>query len=458
MPLTAPSVETLTARTVSLRNRLLGFIALPIVLAFLLIGVGASVTAWDEIEEVYDAQLTSLASVLLQLTGHELRDHDGINISLGEEDPNLKHKYGRNTAFRIWDGTQLVAQSRASRAFGTLQVPPGFSNQVVNGEGWRFFMYIDVRDGIRIETSEKLSIRYELIRNLVGSFLLPASLIIPLILLLVWLGVRQSLQPLMALSGAMDARSVDDLSPLAGRDIPREAFPLIAAINRLFGRLTESIGRERDMVDTAAHELRTPLAAMKTQTQVLLRKAGKTKGTAGLRDSLTNLHETIARATRMVEQLLALSRLQQQDFLLEATDMAALVDDVVRDMAPVARQRHVRLLWAKPEAAVRPLHADSVRVLVHNVIDNALKYTPAGGEVRVDVAPDGGLAVTDTGPGLSEADKRRVFDRFVRVDKTGQPGSGLGLAIVQWVAQGHGARVVLDDALPHGLRVRVAWA
>lgn len=438
----------------SLKRRLLIWISLPVMVAGMIVALLAFSFSWKEIEEVYDAQLVHSAKVLLQMTEHEILDSGSVTISLGAENTNLEHKYENKMGFRIWHKDALVTQSANAPLFETIQAPPGFSDQIIDGKPWRFFVFIDARNNIRIETSERYAIRYELIGQLVSSLIIPAFLFIPIIFGAVWIGTHQSLKPLLRVSTTVDARHSDDLTPIESHKIPREVQPLVAAMNRLFLRIGESFRREREFTDHAAHELRTPLAAMKTQTQVLMKKAADMPE---WRDGLENLNSTINRATRLVEQLLQLARLQNERFPLARIDLSSCVQEAADDIMPALREKNQTLNLHIPPCVAMRGHADSLSIMLRNLLDNAIKYTPDGGTITLTMADDGTLDIADSGPGLSDLDKKRVFDRFIRADKTGQTGSGLGLSIARWIADAHHATITLRDNLPHGLIVHLDW-
>lgn len=442
----------MTSSNYSLKRRLLKWISIPIMIAAALIFLIAYLFSWHEIEEVYDAQLVHSAKTLLQLTEHEIAEQQSIDI--GTENPNLQHRYENKTAFRIWKNDKIVLQSSRAKDFTGVEAPPGFSAQNIEEKPWRFFVFIDAEKNIRIETAERYAIRYELIGQLMTSLAIPMAILIPLLLFIVWIGVRQSIIPLIALSSQVDSRKIDDLTPIKNSDIPYEIIPLVEAMNRLFVRIGDSFRREREFTDHAAHELRTPLAAMKTQTQVLLKKASSMPE---CKDGLDNLNATIDRTTHLVEQLLSLARLQNDTPPLETIDLSTLLKEATWQMQTLAEHKHQTLsLSISPNVEISG-HADSIYMLLHNILDNAVKYTPEGGKITVTLNPDKTVTISDTGPGISEADKKRVFDRFVRVDKTGQTGSGLGLSIAQWVADTHHAKLSLNDNVPNGLSVKISF-
>ncbi|PZQ43579.1 MAG: hypothetical protein DI551_11875 [Micavibrio aeruginosavorus] len=436
----------------SLKKRLLQWISFPILIASILIFVIAYLFSWHEIEEVYDAQLVHSAKTLLQMTEHEIAEQE--NIDIGTENPNLQHRYENKTAFRIWKKDKIVLQSSRAKKFINVEAPPGFSDQTIENKPWRFYVFIDAANNIQIETAERYAIRYELIGQLMISLAIPMAILIPLLLAIVWVGVQQSITPLIALSSEVDSRRIDDLTQIKGGDIPHEVIPLVEAMNRLFIRIGDSFKREREFTDHAAHELRTPLAAMKTQTQVLLKKASFLPE---YKDGLDNLNSTIDRTTHLVEQLLSLARLQNDIPPMETICFSDLLEEATSQIRALAdTKKQILISEIEPNVTIKG-NADSFYMLIHNLLDNAVKYTPDGGTIKVMLGADKKLSISDSGPGISDMDKKRVFNRFVRVDKTGQMGSGLGLSIAQWVADTHKASLSLHDNLPHGLVVEISF-
>lgn len=444
----------MNGQPVSLRRQLLLWISIPVPVAGILIAILAFIFSWREIEEVYDAQLVHSAKVLLQMTEHEILESSRVDIRLGMENPNLQHRYEKKMAFRIWHGERLVTESANAQSFSGFEAPPGFSDQHIRGKPWRFFVFVDPAKKLRVETSERYAIRYELIGQLMISLIVPMLLFIPMILVIVWIGVRKSLRPVVRLSHAVDTRHSDDLAPIPPDGIPQEILPLVQALNRLFARISDSFRREREFTDYAAHELRTPLAAMKTQTQVLMKKAGQMPE---CREGLDNLHATIDRATHLIEQLLLLARVQNENLTLETMSLSEYLREVAGDSSCFARSGNKTVRTDIQDDVFIMGNNDSLPILIRNILDNALKYTPGGGTIDVALSPDAVLTIKDSGPGLSDQDKARVFERFVRADKTGQTGSGLGLSIAQSIAQAHGVSIHLSDNQPHGLAVEIKF-
>ncbi|PLY01028.1 MAG: hypothetical protein C0622_07825 [Desulfuromonas sp.] len=439
-------------RTYSLSKRLISRITIPLLVAMLLTLVIGSYIAWHETEEVYDAHLAHFAKVLLQLTQHEIKQDEAFD--LGIEEIDLQHKYERNIGFRIWVDNALITQSPNTLAFNGFESPPQFSNQQIGEEKWRFFVFLDPANRIKIEVSERYDIRYELNQQIILALVIPNLVFLPLVLLVVWIGTKRSLKPIVKISNDVDSRTTDDLTPIAERRVAAEIAPLVHAIDGLFNRISDSLQREREFTDHAAHELSTPLAAMKTQAQVLLRRAADLPDA---RDGLENLIASIDRATHMVNQLLALARLQKDSFPLEPTNLSECLYDSIDEIRHKAEQKRITLTTAIADDVFVAGHDLSLMLLFKNLLDNAVKYTPERGEVRIGLSAAGVLEIADSGPGLSAAEKEQVFERFVRVDKTGQTGSGLGLAIARWIATAHLVEIELRDNSPHGLNVVIQW-
>lgn len=432
----------------------MALIAVPLVITGAAVGSFALLNAWYEIEEVYDAELAHAAKLLLQLTEHELDEHKKDEIELGIEDSKATHPYEKNIAFRIWEDNLLVTQSVSAHGFDSFRAPPGFSNHTLNGERWRFFVYFGEHSNITVEVAEKQDVRMDITLDLAESLIVPFSLFVPILLFLIWLGTTKSLQPLSLLSVAVDRRDIDDLSPLRAPLIPREITPLVGALNKLFVRMEESIRREREFTDNAAHELRTPLAAMKTQAQVLLKKTTENAEKEGLE----NLVASIDRAVRLVEQLLSFARLQSKDMPFAVVDFSTLVDEVVTEFSPLAKAKGQALTADVPRGIRLKGNKDALQIMLRNLIDNAIKFTPDKGDIRVSLAMHNGqviLDVSDTGPGVSDDQKDKIFDRFYRVSKSKTQGSGLGLAMVKWICDSHKARIEIRNNTPAGLSIQV---
>ena len=289
--------------------------------------------------------------------------------------------------------------------------------------------------------------------------MLPVALLAPLLMLIVWWVVGRALAPIERLRRQLAARGAADLAPLPTGGLPAEVLPLVTGMNGLLARLAAAWQQLADFTADAAHELRSPLAALRLQVQSLQRA-----DTEQARAVATGrLLAGVDRATRLVEQLLALARHDgDADAVREPVDLPVLARQALQEADAEAQARGIALRLEGDASLWLDARPQALAVLLRNLIDNALRHTPAGGQVCVAVQrrPDGvaELAVEDSGPGIPAAERQRVLDRFYRVPGAAGHGSGLGLAIVQAVARRHGAQVVVQ-ASPRlgGARLAVIW-
>jgi two-component system OmpR family sensor kinase len=313
-----------------------------------------------------------------------------------------------------------------------------------------------------IQVAQPMSVRERGAAQLALQTLIPFALLLPVLALVIWLAVGHALQPLQRLTSLVKARRVNALDALPDERLPEEVQPLVAALNDLISRLRAALERERAFMADAAHELRTPLTALHLQMAMLARASGESERTA----AMGTLSAGVQRAIRLVEQMLALAR---QEPRAESPRVAVRLDDLAREivaeLVPLADAGNIDLGVTAAQAVSLPADPEALRTLLRNLVDNAVRYSAAGGRVDVSVeavpAASGGgarLAVTDEGPGIAPEDRARVFDRFYRRAGTAPPGSGLGLAIVKAIADAHGASVALSDpASGRGLTVTVTF-
>lgn len=439
----------------SLKKRLVVYISTPVIMAGLLIALLSFLFSWHEITEVYDSQMAHTAHVLVDLIEDDVDSPDYKARHALKTHSDIQHPYERKTGYRVWYHEELILESFRARDFGEFRAPEGYSKQYLAGKPWRFFVYKDPVRNVTVEISERFAIRYELINQLMLSLLIPACLFIPVILAMIWWATGKSLQPLTQLSKAVDTRHSDDLSPINISNIPAEIMPLTQAMNRLLHRLGDSFRREREFTDNAAHELRTPLAAMKTQTQVLNKRLGHK---LEVKEGFENLNATIDRTHHLVEQLLSMARLQNQTFKLSPVDLSECLQQEIHELMPLFKAKSLSLQTDIAQDVKVNGHSETLSILLRNLIDNAIKYTPNNGSITINLSTDGLLEIRDTGSGIPDKDKQRVFERFVRIDKTGQIGSGLGLSISAWIAHIHGITIDLSDHAPYGLVIKMKWA
>ena len=309
-----------------------------------------------------------------------------------------------------------------------------------------------------IQVAQPALIRKRLAADAALRSVTPLLLLAPVMALVGWWLASFTLRPLRQVAAGVRARDVGTLAPLPTAGLPDEVAPLVAALNSLLQRLAQSLDRQRAFVADAAHELRSPLTALKLQVQMLQRAADESARNA----ATASLAAGIDRAARLVEQLLALARSEPGAPAAphQALDLSELVREAVADTVPYARSRGTEFeLFADTPVA---LHGDraALGALVRNLADNAVRYAPAGSRVELRVGLEVGrptLQVDDAGPGIPAAERERVFDRFYRRGQADEGGTGLGLAIVRSVAAQHGAAVTLGDSPLGGLRVQVVF-
>lgn len=405
--------------------------------------------ALHETGELFDYHIRQLALSL----GAQSLGHGPPVIALPDQSDHEEHDF----AVQIWDDTGASVYLSPNYPALPPRAELGFSD-VRDGTGeWR--VYATQWGSRTIQVVQPMDVRREMAFASALRTLLPLLLIVPLLGTVVWLTVGRALRPLQRVVQAVERRGASDLEPLTETGLPLEVMPVVSALNRLLKRLEESIAAQRAFVGDAAHELRTPLAALRLQAQVLIR----TDGVADRRAASEELVAGVDRATRLVEQLLELAR-SEPDASAPAF-MPVRLDELARDtvaqFATMAVAKGVDLgANADGEIEINGNPA-ALRVLLRNLVDNAVRYTPSGG--RVDVAAElrdacPALCVTDTGPGIPPPERERVFARFYRVPGSEEIGSGLGLAIVRRIADLHGARVALksgDGTV--GLKVIVAF-
>jgi signal transduction histidine kinase len=332
----------------------------------------------------------------------------------------------------------------------------GYADLSLRGEAWRAYG-LQTADGV-IQIAQPVRVRQGLARAAAERVVIPLILLLPIMIGAVAWIVSRGLLPLRFVTTEVQRRDVRSLAPLNTHNLPLEIEPLVSELNRLLDRLQRAFSVQRAFISDAAHELRSPLTALRLQLQLLDRAPDE----AARIEARSRLGAAVERAIHLVEQLLALARSEPQDASpgFDTVDLSAAAAEGISDAHELALSRHIDLgLDATPNLKI---HGDreALRVLVRNLVDNAVRYTPPHGSVQVrccSTADEAVLEVTDTGPGIAPADRERVFDRFYRRAAALESGTGLGLAIVKAIAERHGARVALSEAPGGGLRARLSF-
>lgn len=410
-------------------------------------------------EEPYDQQLADAARAVAARivatgdTGRPVKLPPEVALWLaGDSIDTVYH------AIRRADGTVVASDAELPPPPGVLALAvPTMHGGVVDGEPVRVAsVAIDdpSRPGSRlvVQVAETLHKRLRLARRLQMQSIVPQLFVLAGAFVLVWYGLGYVVAPMRRLNALIDRRGSSDLSPLDPGAAPPELQPLIASINGLMTRLAANFEAQRRFIADAAHQLRTPLAGLRTQTELALAQ----RDPEALRASLAQLEASTQRTVHLANRLLSLARAgTQQHPAHERVDLTALARDTVTDWVPRAVEQGIDLGFeAGPDNDAVEVRGDPLllREMLSNLVDNAVRYTGAGGSVTVRVtgAPAGELSVADSGPGIPAADRERVLQPFFRGAHGSAPGSGLGLAIVDEIARGHGATLTLGDN--HGQR------
>jgi two-component system OmpR family sensor kinase len=431
--------------THSLRARLLWFLLIAVVATALLQAGIAYRAALAEADELFDIQMRQMALSLSpgMPEGGQLVPSDGT----GDQFDFLVQVWTSDGLSLFRSTTHAALPQRAVLGYSTIQA---------RGTTYRLFSFDTGSQVIQVAQDEH--VRQSMAAKLALRTVLPTLVLVPLLMALVWWVVSSSLAPVARVRQQVAAREVDELGELAEARLPDEIRPLVHELNLLFRRVTQAFDAQKNFVADAAHELRTPLAALKLQVQ-MLRHAGDDTS----RDiAIHRLNAGIDRASRLIEQLLVLARQQSgAQAQVVSVDLSVTVKQVLAELAPAAEARQIAIHALVDESTWLSGQAEALQILVRNLADNAIKYTPISGRIQVALqveAEQARLIVEDSGPGITPADRSRVLDRFYRVVGSEVSGSGLGLAIVKTIADSHRAQITLDQSEQlGGLRVMVQF-
>ncbi|CAN5152078.1 ATP-binding protein [soil metagenome] len=432
--------------TQSLRLRLILLLGIAIVAAALIQFATSFRAAMEEANKLFDYHMQQMA---ITLKDNDFQHFDWYTLP---DSPSV----GFDFVIQVW--SEEGARVYQSGKFRVLpeRADPGYSTVAVDGDSWRIYALRTHKQVIQI--SQRIQTRRDRAISLASHSLWPIVPVSLLLLAAAWAVITSALTPLNRIGQGLAARDVDSFEPVTGTGVPREVLPLVAALNSLLARFAQTLQSQRQFVADAAHELRTPLTALKLQVQTLARA----KDELAREQAIARLEGGIDRATRLVEQLLALARQDPAVAVGQArVSMTACMQQVLSDLQPLAELKQVDLRSKRLDAAEVSGDEESLRIMLRNLVDNAVRYTPSGGcvEVVVETTRDRILlTVEDSGSGLALAERSRVFDRFYRVAGSGASGSGLGLAIVKAIAERHKASIELGDAALGGLSVRVIFS
>lgn len=419
----------MSAAAPSLKRRLMVFLLAAISLAALVQGISAYRTALQEANEIFDYHMQQMALSLGGVNGGGRGAQDDLELVV-----------------QAWTAEGLQVFQSTARAGLPQRAVLGFSDVVAEGRRYRV---VSVQTGGQVvQVAQELVVRERLASRLALRTVTPIALMLPVLMLIVGWVVSRSLAPVERVRAQLARRAAEDLSPVGEGGLPAEIRPMVQELNSLLGRVQKSFTAQQHFVADAAHELRSPLTALNLQVQALQRAPDEPARVL----AQTRLAAGIARASHLVEQLLLLARQEADGSEHQPVALEPLLRQVMAELASAAHARQIDLglLHAEPLISTSG-NAAALATLLRNLLGNAIKYTPAGGRVDVSLLPGKLIRIDDSGPGIAEAERERVFDRFYRTadaaeQANGIPGSGLGLAIAKVIADKHGAMLTLGQA------------
>ena len=436
----------------SLRFRLSLWLSVTIVLIAAAAGTFSFLSSLEEAHRMQDNQLRQTAFLISQL--------DAVPSSpRAREQAGDVDFHARLVVRFLPPGGQRPATEQVRRPIFPPGLADGLQTVQVDGEAWRVYVRTNPK-GVRVAVAQQTTVRDALARSSALRTLAPILLLVPVLVFLVGILIRQMFRPLRALANELGERPDHDLSTLSAEGVPSEIRPFVGEINALLGRVSDALKAQRRFIADAAHELRSPMTALSLQAERLRATAMPDEARSRL-DALTS---GLRRTRAMLEQLLTLARSQEPAHERTASVVVdQAIREVLEDLISIAEEKNIDLgVVGAVKVEVRAEAVD-VKVLIKNLVDNAIRYTPPNGRVDITVEKQldqARLVVEDSGPGIADDELERVFDPFYRVLGNDEVGSGLGLAIAKSVAERIGAHIELRNvAAPgHGLRAIVTFA
>jgi len=421
----------------------------------------------DEITQLFNADLAQSARVVHAFVENLLQQRRLTKLWDQDKSPDLfympilGHKYERKIAFQLRSVKEgVVLRSESAPEFALSLTRNGYSETTIDGQLWHVFSISTENGDYVIHTSQRDDIRRELVKSLANQQILAMLLALPVLGLVIWWSIRLTLRPVNRLKEQLAAREVNNLQPLPLQGLPDEVIPIVQQLNDLFELLHRAFANERNFTSDASHELKTPLAGLMTQLQV----AQKAPDDRMRAQALQKCQQAVTRMTHMVQQLLTLSRVQHQNLQLgrQRVDLNQAIINAIAELEFSAHAKQIEIELASPGKIEIEADAQLLGILLRNLLDNAIKYTPAGGRVLAELVLENRrvtLHVQDSGPGVADQDYERISQRFYRCVETAQSaeGSGLGLSIVQRIIRLHGADIGFSKAELGGLKASLSF-
>lgn len=428
----------------SVRQQLLLWLICGMLFSTFVAGISMYWIALDEVSELFDYQIKQVSVSLLNQSDLPVAEK-------GHEDPE------EDNFIQIWDAQEKLLFASHPSLLLPRYVGYGLRTVSFKQQSWR--LYISQRHGRHIQVAQPISERKKLAVGIAIRMLMPFFILIPLLSILIWMVVGRSLLPLGVVTKAVAQRDADAMQPIPDHSLPQEIRPLVTTLNQLLQRLDLAMHTQRTFIADAAHELRTPLTALKLQLELTERASTEQQRLT----AFAKLNQRLDRSIHLVKQLLTLARSEPQFEAqhFQPVNLSELAQQVVNDFILLAEQRNLSIqTYIEPDVFTSG-QVESLRILISNLVDNAILYSPMHGKVEIHVSMDNAhpiLRIIDTGSGIPANERQRVFDRFYRCEGSEVIGSGLGLSIVRNIAENHSAMISLSDNLDQqGLVVTIKF-
>ncbi|MBU6467866.1 MAG: sensor histidine kinase N-terminal domain-containing protein [Betaproteobacteria bacterium] len=440
----------------SIRRRLIFLLIALLSCAWLITALLTRYETRDEIDAIFDAEITQAAHILIGMARREkeeIIEHGGYPTPDGQP-------YAQTMLYQVWDSNGIVMRSLYAPELPLINNnQAGFQEIRYLNQQWRLLNLWDDNHTYHIFIAEPVATRAKLARHITYQILLPTLAFFPFLGFLIWFTVRMGLTPLNKLRQAIVERNASRLDPIELSAVPDEVLPLAVSINDLLNRLKRSLDSEKQFTGNAAHELRTPLAAIKIQAQIAMRA----DNTDDRMHALQQVIQGTERSTHLIEQLLVLARVDPDNAQNEMikTDLKQVIQKVSGCLLGYAKQRAIEVQCQLEDDLWVTGNPWQLEIMLRNLLDNALRYSPQYSIIRITLKQYKDmieLAVIDQGKGIEPEEQHKIFNRFYRLDETIEQGSGLGLSIVQRIVELHQARITLEQ-LPQqqGFKVAISF-
>lgn len=430
--------------TYSLRSKMVLMLLVSMLAVMASVGLLGYTLAIQEADEIFDAQLAEMAQLMLrERFSQQEKAAPGLRLSA--------HAYQQKIAYQLWRGNQRILQSD-NAPDAPMAVEPGYSYGQLGQVRWRFFVAKHPDQDLVAITAQDSIMRDECAEDLAWRMAIPIAGGILLLSLITWLVVSRACQPMTAIANQVNARAADRLAPVAlNHAVPRELVPLLEAVNALFKRVELSLESERRFTADAAHELRTPLGAMRLQAQL----ADEATTADERRTAIATLVNDASRTSHLVEQLLTLARADNLSRrpINSIVNVAQEAVEVAARLQILAQAKAQTLTVDAPQPVMLSADTELLRAMISNLVTNAIKYSQQGAQIVIRISP-ASITVIDNGPGMAEQERARAIQRFVRLHHDDRSGSGLGLSIVERIAYALSMTLQFEHTPGGGLTVR----